>query len=148
MKIYVCLVISLLSVSLCTADGPAVIALGECDCPGIIFGFSGIDDALTIFNSGMHINSPYNPGGNDGALDKTGNAIVVISANYINVVGGIDENFDFPENMYVHEYPDMEPVPDPYEYLPDHDLTLIRAEVRVPGNGVVTEESAEKAHNH
>jgi hypothetical protein len=93
MKIYVCLFISLLSVSLCTADygGPAVIALGECDCPGIMFGGLGIDDALTILNSGIHVNAPYNPGGSDGAFDQAGSLDPDISANYINVVGGIDE---------------------------------------------------------
>jgi hypothetical protein len=128
MKIYVCLAISLLSVSLCIADGPAMLALGECDCPGITFGGGGLEDDLTIFNSGIHINSSYvDPTGRDGALDILGGGSPSISAYYINAVGNIDERFDIPEDMYVHQYPDVAPEPDPYAYLPDHELTLIRA---------------------
>jgi hypothetical protein len=87
----------------------------------------------------MHINSPYNPGGNDGALDKLVNANIAISADYINVVGGIDERFDFPEDVYVHDYTgDIVAVPDPYEYLPPHDLVAIRA---LPDKGTIDDSS-------
>jgi hypothetical protein len=161
MKIYVCLVMALLFVPLCTADiffpsitagidyalvaasvadsnyaGPAVIALSECDCPGIFFGGLGSGDDLIILNSGMHINSIYNPGGATGAFDQTSNLDPDIVANYINVVGGIDDLFDWPEDIYVHDYTyDIIPVPDPYAYLPDNSDDYIG----FPDKGTITD---------
>ncbi|MHC5155313.1 MAG: fibronectin type III domain-containing protein [Planctomycetota bacterium] len=99
-----------------TKGGAGMLALGECDCPGILFGGSGVEDILTILNGGMHINS-YNF---DEALDIVGRLPLTIDTEYIDIVGGFDYKHDIPEGLAVHELLDSEAVlPDPYEYMPD-----------------------------
>ena len=103
--------------------GAGVLALGECcDCPGIIFGSTDPQEpALTIFGGGsLYVNSCYNPGGNDGAVDQSGNAVVGLDIDSMHVVGSIDEKFDYPDDTDIHDYTDgVAPEPDPYASLPD-----------------------------
>ena len=109
--------------------GAGVLALGECGCPGIIFGGGGSVDDLTIFGGGsLFVNSPFNPGGNDGAVDQTGNSKVVVNIERMYVVGSIDGSFDYPDDADIHDYTeDIQPESDPYAGLPDHNLDQIRA---------------------
>ena len=119
--------------------GAGLLALGECPCAGIIFGSSDpLDPAITVLGGGsLYINSPYNPGGADGAVDQSGNAGVDINIERMYVVGGIDDNFDYPEDADIHDYTDnILPEPDPYAYLLDHDLPAIRA---LPDKGTISD---------
>jgi hypothetical protein len=104
--------------------GAGLLALGECPI------FPGDPGCLTVFGGGsLYINSSYiNEGGNDGAVDQSGNAHVDVDIDRMYVVGSVDDNFDYPEGADIQDYTNsVEPEPDPYEYLPDHDLTAIRA---------------------
>lgn len=110
--------------------GAGVLALGECGCPGIIFG-SGSSE-LVIFGGGsLYVNSPYYPGGNDGAIDQSGNSKAEVNLDRIYVVGGIDAKFDYPDDTDVHIGSD--PEPDPYAGLPDAIYSTI------PDRGTITE---------
>lgn len=94
--------------------GAGVLALGECDCPGIIFGSTDPDDpAITIFGGGtLYVNSP-----NENAVDQSGNADVGLDIDGIYVVGDVDPFFDNPEDTNLNIGAD--PEPDPYANLPD-----------------------------
>lgn len=119
--------------------GAGLLALGECPCPGIIFGSSDpLDPAITILGGGsLYVNSPYNPGGADGAVDQSGNAGVDIDIERMYVVGGIDDNFDYPMDADIHDYTEgLLPEPDPYASLPDHDIAQIRA---MPDKGMISD---------
>jgi hypothetical protein len=110
--------------------GAGLLALGECDCPGIYFGGSGAADDLTVYGGGsLYVNASYNPGGTSGAIDQTGNAPSEVNVDRIYVVGGIDANFNYPDDAEIVQNPDVEPESDPYEYLPDHNIDQIRAMV-------------------
>ncbi len=120
--------------------GAGLLALGECPCPGIIFGSSDpLDPAITILGGGsLYVNSTYiDESGKEGAVDQSGNARVDIDIERMYVVGGIDDNFDYPPEADIHDYEDnILPEPDPYAYLLDHDLTAIRA---LPDKGMISD---------
>jgi hypothetical protein len=123
--------------------GAGVLALGECDCPGIIFGGGGSVDDLTILGGGsLYVNASYNPGGSDGAIDQSGNAPSVVNVDRICVVGGIDDNFDYPEDAEINV--GVEPEPDPYADLPDHDLPAIRA---MPDQGTIADSNEPQTYS-
>jgi hypothetical protein len=117
------------------AYGAGLLALSKCDCPGIFFGGGGNAEDITILNGGsLYINSPYNPGGSSGAVDQTGNSDPDLALNKVFVVGGIDNNFDWPPDTDIHE--GVAPEPDPYAYLPNHNLASIRA---MPDHGTIAD---------
>jgi hypothetical protein len=107
-----------------TRGGAGMLALGECDCPGLYI--SGTRDAniLTILNGGIHINS-YNF---DEAF-AVGYKATKIDTEYIHAVGGVDDSYEPPTELAVHE--NIEPLLDPYgswaepEYDPANDLGTI-----------------------
>ncbi|MHC4836236.1 MAG: pilus assembly protein TadG-related protein [Planctomycetota bacterium] len=81
--------------------GAGVIALGECDCPGISFQGVGNDTPLTIFNGGsLHVNSFLE----DGAVDLNSKNIILDIERLI-TVGGLNDKF----------YNSMDSHPDAYE---------------------------------
>jgi len=118
--------------------GAGMLALGDNpNRPGIEFLGKGNEDALTIFGGGsLYVNSSWNPGGQEGAIDATGNADPVVNFDRMYVVGGIDSKMDFPPDTDIEDYRDgVEPEPDPYAgvfddlpaYDPNNDLGTITA---------------------
>lgn len=118
--------------------GAGMLALGDNPTrPGIEFLGKGNEDALTIFGGGsLYVNSSWNPGGQQGAIDATGNADPVVNFDRMYVVGGIDSKMDFPPDTDIEDYRDgVEPEPDPYAgvfddlpaYDPSNDLGTITA---------------------
>ncbi|MHC4951476.1 MAG: pilus assembly protein TadG-related protein, partial [Planctomycetota bacterium] len=114
--------------------GAGLLALGECDCPGIIFSGSGSVDDLTIFGGGsLYVNSPSGL-----SISADGNISVVIERLY--TAGDIEDKFynqkNDIEDTDIHTY--SNPEPDPYASLPNHDLDAIRA---MDDNGTITDAS-------
>ncbi|MEN8126566.1 MAG: pilus assembly protein TadG-related protein [Planctomycetota bacterium] len=111
--------------------GAGLLALSECPgCPGLIFGSTDPHEpAIAIFGGGsLYVNSYYTPGGNDGAVDQSGNAEVGLDLDRMYVVGSIDDKFDYPPDTDVHDYTEgVEPEPDPYAHVPDavYDTSIV-----------------------
>lgn len=107
--------------------GAGVIALGECDCPGITFEGVGVDTPLTIFNGGsLHVNS-FMEGGKEGAVDLNSKNIILDIERLISV-GGLNDKFYDSMDSYPDAYADADiqsglgeeyVEPDPYAALPD-----------------------------
>ena len=117
--------------------GAGLLALRECcNVPGLVFGGSGSEVDLTIYNGGaLYVNSCLSGSGNKGAIDQTGNSDPDINVEFVYAVGDLDSKMDLPPTADVQT--GVDPEPDPYELVPDavYDTDIV-AEPNISTSGV------------
>jgi hypothetical protein len=121
--------------------GAGVLALGECpDCPGIEFDGVGAEVPLTILNGGsLHVNSSSD----EAVFINSKN--IILDLERLTSVGGLNDKFYDSMASYPEKYADSNIQndmgaayiePDPFAYLPNHDLAAIKA---LPDKGTITD---------